>query len=148
MTELENTPRAFWLGAYSPYMISILFLPTERVIVCSCLNILIVKLNVREWQASLNCRFSIVLHKIWSVVSTVFEFIEPGYSWWFIPDVANPKSSIDIVNGVYSCATRHSIRRVERKYKTQQTLVVTRFKPDKIFFSLSNSKNESNSIPL
>ena len=31
--ELENTPRAFCLGAYNPYMISILFLPTERVIV-------------------------------------------------------------------------------------------------------------------
>ena len=31
--ELENTPRAFCLGAYNPYMISILFLSTERVIV-------------------------------------------------------------------------------------------------------------------
>lgn len=38
------------------------------------------------------------------------------------------------MNGVYSCATPHSIRRVERKYKTQEILAVTRLQARQAFF--------------
>ena len=60
--ELENTPRAFCLGAYNPYMISILFLPTERVIVAQKNHWSFYTefvLNAREKQASLARHFGI-----------------------------------------------------------------------------------------